>query len=240
MDGADAGACEHRDRRLGNHRHVDGDAVAFLDATRLEDICKAANVCMQLLICELLVFLRVVAFPKDRSLISTLGKMAVNAVVADVQRAILEPFDGNVAGVVGRVLDLAKGLDPVNAFGLLRPEPVRILDRPRIPLLVFGFIDIGAFAPFGRHVIDLVGHRHSSRPAPLRGGRLFVYRLYYATAFARPTRCGWPRFRDLQASGPKAADVSADNQKSAKPADTVDYGEHRAPAAEGVICCDRR
>src|SRR5262245_64458656 len=96
MNGADAGACEHRDRRLGNHRHIDGDAVAFLDAARLEHIRKAANVRVQLLISELLVLLRVIAFPKDRSLIAPLGKMTVNAVVADVQRAILEPFDGHV------------------------------------------------------------------------------------------------------------------------------------------------
>jgi hypothetical protein len=32
MDGADAGAGEHRDHRLRHHRHVDDDPVALADA----------------------------------------------------------------------------------------------------------------------------------------------------------------------------------------------------------------
>src|SRR5262245_62139591 len=86
--------------------------------------------------------------------------MAVDAVVADVQRAILEPFDRNVLGVVGGVLDLAEGLYPVDALGLLGPEAVRILDRARVKILVLGFVYVGAFAPVGGHVIKLFRHRH--------------------------------------------------------------------------------
>src|SRR5215475_11839360 len=120
--------------------------------------------------------------------------MAVDAVVADVQRAVLEPFDRHVAGIIGGVLDLAERLDPVDAFGLLAPETVRILDRARIHFLVLGFVDVGAFPPIGRNVIDLLRHQTSSRPTCCAEGALFVSAFwpYYATVIARPTRRGLP------------------------------------------------
>src|SRR5690349_5892288 len=165
MDGADAGAGEHRNRRLGNHRHVNGDAIAFLDAAGFQHVGEAANFGVQLLVGELLVVLRIVALPQDGRLVTALGKVAVNAVMADVQRAILEPFDRHAAGIIGGVLDLAERLDPVDALGLLAPEAVRILDRTRIHFLVFGLVHVGAFPPIGRNVIDLFRHRTSSRPS---------------------------------------------------------------------------
>jgi hypothetical protein len=84
--------------------------------------------------------------------------MAVNAVVGDVEHAVLEPFDRDVARRVGDVLDLGEGFDPVDALGLLAPEAVRVLDRARVHVLVFCAIDIGAFRPVGRHVVNLLGH----------------------------------------------------------------------------------
>src|SRR5262249_56186131 len=93
--------------------------------------------------------------------------MAVDAVVANVQRAILEPFDRNVVWVVGGVLDLAEGLDPVDALGLLGPEAVRILDRASVEILVFAIVHMGALAPLGCHVLNLSVHRPSPPPTPL-------------------------------------------------------------------------
>ena len=43
VDGADAGAGEHRDRGFRDHRQVDGDAVASRDAEALQDIGEAAD-----------------------------------------------------------------------------------------------------------------------------------------------------------------------------------------------------
>ena len=40
VDGADARAGEHRDGQLGHERHVDGDAIALLDAERLQNVGK--------------------------------------------------------------------------------------------------------------------------------------------------------------------------------------------------------
>ena len=48
--GADAGAGQHGDGQLRRHAHVNGDAVAFLDAERLEDVGELLNFAMELLI----------------------------------------------------------------------------------------------------------------------------------------------------------------------------------------------
>ncbi len=158
MDGADAGAGEHRDRRLQDHRHVDGDAVALLDAARLQHVGEAADLGVQLLIGELLVGLGVVAFPQERGLVAALGEMAVDAIVAGVERAVLEPFDRDVVRIVGGVLHLGEGLDPVDALGLLAPELGRVLHRGGVHFLVLGVVHIGALLPIGGNVIDLIGH----------------------------------------------------------------------------------
>ncbi len=165
MNRADTGAGEDRDRRLRDHRHVDGDAVAFLDAARLQHVGEAADLGMQLLVGKLLVVLGIVTFPDDCGLVTALGDMAVDAVVAGVERSILEPFDRDIVRVVGGVLDLAERLDPVDAPGLLGPEAVRVLDRTGIHFLVFGVVDEGAFAPFDRHIVDFLGHQYFLPPA---------------------------------------------------------------------------
>ncbi len=43
MDRADARAGEHRIGRFGDHRHVDGDAVALLDAVLLQHVGEPAD-----------------------------------------------------------------------------------------------------------------------------------------------------------------------------------------------------
>src|SRR5262249_4504931 len=229
-------------RSLGNHRQVNGDAIAFPDAARLQHIGEAAYFGVQLLVGKLFVVLRIVALPQDGRLVAALGKMAVDAVVADVQRAVLEPFDRHVAGVVGGVLDLAERLDPVEALGLLTPETVRILDRAHVHFLVLGFVHVGAFPPIGRNVIDLVRHRASSRPTHYAEGALFVSAFwpYYATVPARPTRRGLPLLsrysRPLRAP---PTDYGADDDKGTEPADAVDDREHEATALKSVVGRDR-
>ncbi len=159
MDRANARAGENGDRGLRNHRHVDGDTVALLDAARFQHVGETADLGVQLFVGEFLVVFRIVAFPQDGGLVAALGEVAIDAIVAGVQRAILEPFDRDIVRVVGGVLDLAERLDPVDALGLLGPEAVRVLDRTRVHLLILGVIGVGPFAPVGRNVIDFfVGH----------------------------------------------------------------------------------
>src|SRR5207302_5222177 len=63
------------------------------------------------------------------------------------------------AGTEGGVLDLGRRPIPVDALGLLRPEPVRIPDRAGVHLLVFGVVDEGALLPLRRNIVDLLRHR---------------------------------------------------------------------------------
>jgi len=52
VGGTDAGADEHGDGQFGHHRHVQGDAVAGLDALALEHVGELANLAMQILVAE--------------------------------------------------------------------------------------------------------------------------------------------------------------------------------------------
>src|SRR5258708_5974337 len=58
--------------------------------------------------------------------------MPVDAIPGDIEDAVLEPFDRNVAGSERRVLDLGEGLHPVDALGLFRPETIAVPGRGRI------------------------------------------------------------------------------------------------------------
>ena len=65
---ADPRAGQHRDRQLRNHAHVDRDAIAFLDAERLQHIGEPADFVMQLLIGQRANFAGL-AFPDDRGFV---------------------------------------------------------------------------------------------------------------------------------------------------------------------------
>ena len=65
---------------------------------------------MQLAIGDVLRLRRIVAFPDDRGLVAALVQMPVDAVLGDIEDAILEPFDRDVAGREAGVLDLGEGL----------------------------------------------------------------------------------------------------------------------------------
>ena len=89
-------------------------------------------------------------------------EMPVDAIPGDVEDAVLEPFDRNMAGREGGVLDLGERLHPVDPLALFGPEAVGIADRARIHFAVLGVIDPGALGPFGRYVVNLLGHSSPS------------------------------------------------------------------------------
>ena len=69
VDGADAGAGEQGDGQLGRHAHVDGDAVAFLDAEGLERVGELLHFDVQLGVGEAADFAGL-AFPDDGGLVA--------------------------------------------------------------------------------------------------------------------------------------------------------------------------
>ena len=74
---------------------------------RLQDVGELAHALVQLPVGDLLVLGRVVALPDDGDLIAARRQMPVDAVGRHVERAVLVPLDGDVAGAEGGVLDLA-------------------------------------------------------------------------------------------------------------------------------------
>ena len=108
MNRADARASEHRDRGLGNQRHIDGDPIALRDAETLERVGRAADFIGEHLVGQ---DARItgLAFPDERDLVAApISQVAIEAVVRRVDFAADEPF--------------GKGIIPFQHF-LVRLEP---------------------------------------------------------------------------------------------------------------------
>ena len=69
----------------------------LLDAVLLQHIGEAADMRIELPVGDLAVVIRVVAFPDDGDLIAALLQMPVDAIVGDVELAVLEPLDRDLA-----------------------------------------------------------------------------------------------------------------------------------------------
>src|SRR5690606_19850106 len=60
--------------------------------------------------------------------------------------------------IVGDVLDLGVGPEPVDPLALLRPKALRIVDRTPVHLLVSALVDVRIAGEFGIDGDQLVGH----------------------------------------------------------------------------------
>src|SRR5215510_219863 len=129
MHGADAAASQHGIGRLGDHRQVDGDPVALFDTVGFEHVGEFRDALVQLAVGDFFVVGGVIALPDNRHLVGTFFQMPVDAIDRNVKHAVFVPFNGDVVGSVGGVLDARIRLDPVEALAYLAPEQVRILHR---------------------------------------------------------------------------------------------------------------
>src|SRR5262245_31593990 len=84
--------------------------------------------------------------------------MPVDAVGGDIERAVLEPFDRNLARPEGRVLDACVGIDPVDAPADLAPERVGVSDRAVVKALIALRIDPSAGRPVLRYRMERFRH----------------------------------------------------------------------------------
>jgi hypothetical protein len=154
VDRADACAGEHRHGDLGDHRHVDRDPVALLDAACLERIGELADFGVQFAVGDLFVDVGVVTLPDDRDLVAARLEVAVQAVDADVELAPLEPADVRLVVVV--VEDAVPRLRPgQELLGLLGPETLRVVHRALVHLLVLRIVDQCVAGEIGGYVVDL-------------------------------------------------------------------------------------
>ena len=132
MDRPDPGAGQHGIGHFRDHRQIDGDPVALLDAPGLQHIGEAADFFVQLPVADPLAVLGIVALPDDRGLVAAPRQMPVDAVGRDIQRAVLEPSDMQIVRLPGDIAHPGERLHPVQPPRFLPPEPVRVLNRFRI------------------------------------------------------------------------------------------------------------
>ena len=153
MDGADARAGQQSDDQFRRHAHVDGDAVALLDAERLEGVGEALHLGMEFRVGEATDFTGL-ALPDERDLVAAgAGKVHVETVVAEVGFAAHEPFG------VGQIPfeDLVPGLEPVQMLGHRGPEAFGVVNRLAIERLVLGeAVDVRLLGELRRRGKDAV------------------------------------------------------------------------------------
>ncbi len=122
VHGTEPRAGEHGDGDLGNHRQIDGDAVALANAERLQGVGALAHALVELSIAQALGTSRIVRFPDDSGLVAALLEMAVQTVRRHVESAVVEPADVKIRRVKTHIFDARKGLQPIDAPSDLPPE----------------------------------------------------------------------------------------------------------------------
>ena len=152
MDRADPGAGQHGDGGLGDHGHVNGHAIAFLDAEGFQDVGAFADVGVKFAVSDLFDFIFGVALPDDGEFIPQ-GRfdMAIKAIDGEVQLAVFEE----------RVLDFAGGgvpsefagdgglFEPFKGVGLFQPEGVGAVYGLFVQRVKLVGVDQGVLFDFG-------------------------------------------------------------------------------------------
>ena len=124
MDRADARAGEHRDQRLGDHRHIEDDPVALLDARFEKHAAKSLNLVEKLRISvDALLSRDGTIVDQSRLIAPAVQHMAVETVIGRVGDAAREPA---AVDALARVEDLRRRFEPVDFARRLRPEALRV------------------------------------------------------------------------------------------------------------------
>ena len=134
----DPGAGQHRDRQLRDHRHVDRDPVAGLDAQLLERVGRLADLAQEVAEGQRPGVARL-ADPVVGDLVAeTALDVAVDAVVGDVELAAGEPLRERQLPFE-RLVERLRPADPL--AGSLRPERLEV--RLRLGVQVLGRVGLG-------------------------------------------------------------------------------------------------
>ena len=166
MNRADAGAGEHRDRELGNHRQVDRHAIAFLDAELLERARAHVDLPPHVAVGQH-TFIAGLSLPDECGLVTNGAvHMPVETVYGNVGLAPDIPL---VERGIARVEHLVPLLVPEQLLGGLPPERLRVVDALLVHFLIlierrymrlfFELFGRWERAAFFQHAIQMfVGH----------------------------------------------------------------------------------
>ena len=149
---ADARAAEHGDGSLGDHRHVDDDAVALCNAVGEKRVGEAADFGVELAVGES-ADVAGLALPDDGGLVGPGAvEVAIEAVLADVALRADEPLR---EGAAAPVEDFGPGFAPGELGGFAGPEGGRVGDGFLVELAVFvEGADVGPLGEVGRRIED--------------------------------------------------------------------------------------
>ena len=153
MNRAQARAGEHGHRRLGDHGHVNGHAIAFLNAALLEDIREPAYVGMQFRVSDAPHVFLGFALPENGHLVARPRlEMPVQAVDRQIEFAVLEPSVLDLPRVGAPVIFAGDGgrLEPGERLRLLQPERVGFSEGALVQRRVLFGVEVGARHDLGR------------------------------------------------------------------------------------------
>ena len=172
VDGADPRAGQHRDDRLGDHRHVDDDAVALADAAPSSAPAKRAHALEQLGIREGALRPRDRRVVDQRRLVAAPGvDVPVEGVEAGVERGAGEP---PVERRSCRRRGPGRRGDPVDVLRGLAPEPLRVLEAAPVGARIGALVGRGGGLgrrPRARHDAILVPARMREEKRPMSASR---------------------------------------------------------------------
>ena len=145
--GADARARQHGDRQLRRHSHINGDAVTFFHAQRLQNIGELLHLAVQLLVGKRHNFPGF-ALPNNRGFVLAPGLyVTIQAVVREIDPAADKPFCPRAIPLE----NLVPGLEPVQFAGDTRPKLLGLVNRLFIKMLVFlKCLNVSLLAEFRR------------------------------------------------------------------------------------------
>ena len=147
VNGADARAGLHGNRRFGHHGHIDDYAVAAADAGGFQTVGELAHLVMQFGIGDVPSVTRL-AFENDGGFVGQHRQMAINAVVGHIQCAVEKPTE---VGGLGAIQGFFKLGLPGDVFPCLcRPEPFVILFSVLVQLLKLFRANGCGFGELGR------------------------------------------------------------------------------------------
>ncbi len=159
-------ARQHRDRRLGDHPHIDDDALALVDAQRPQRVRRPAHLAVQLAVRDAPPLPGLVGLPQDRGLVPARLQVLVQAGLGHVEPPVAKPRQRPVADLV-EVAALPLGRRPHPAHTLARhaqPEAVGIIERRSVGLTVGRAVGDRARRVHRRAQRDGVGLGHDGTP----------------------------------------------------------------------------